>query len=262
MYIEMKTGRLAFLFMICLFLKISDTKANSKSDQMAAIENANHQYSQGFFDHALELYFQVIESEYVSPELYYNIGNTYFKLNRIPEAILYYEKALKLLPGDENIQFNLRMANTRIVDRIEVLPELFYMRWLKALLSFRPADFWAKLSIIFIFGLFSLAAIGLASKNPWMRKTTFYTALLMVFLSITTLLLAYGSYQNITSQKDAIIFEPAVAVKSAPAEGSTDLFLIHEGTKVHIIDQVGEWQEVRIASGSTGWVQSGVLRII
>lgn len=262
MNFKMKTGKLAFLFIICCFFNIGSTKADALAERITVIEKANSQYSSGFFDHALELYFQVIESEYVSPELYYNLGNTYYKLNRIPEAILYYEKALKLLPGDENIQFNLRMANTRIIDRIEVLPELFYMRWLKALLSLRPADFWAKLSIILIFFLFGLAAISLASKSLLIRKTTFYTALLLVFLSLTTLLLAYGSYRNITSKKDAIVFEAAVAVKSAPAEKSVDLFLIHEGTKVHIIDQVGEWCEVRIASGSTGWVKYDILEII
>lgn len=226
------------------------------SEQLETIRQANLEYSSGYYDHALELYLSVTEQGYASPELYYNIGNTYFKLNLIPESILFYERALKLAPRDENIRFNLELARTRTVDKIESVPELFYVRWYKSLINYFDADGWGILSMaVFILSLV-LAAFFLLTPKRWLRVLAFYSALVFLFFSIATFALAYSQHHERMNQAEAIVFDPSVTVKSSPSEASIDLFVIHEGTKVRITDQVGEWFEVRIASGSMGWLRS------
>ncbi|MDP2424715.1 MAG: tetratricopeptide repeat protein [Bacteroidales bacterium] len=258
----MKVREFKNIWLILFFSMVSSLACFAQHDKTAIIENANAQYAQGFFDHALALYLEVSKSGYESPELYYNIGNTCFKLNRFPQAILNYEKALKLSPGDEDIRFNLQIANTRTTDRIETLPDLFYMRWWKSLISLLPANQWASLGIIFVFAIFAFVSIYFLSKQRTVRRVVFYLTMLLLVITSISLVMAYGSYKNLTNRNEAIIFEPSVAIKSAPADGSTDLFLIHEGTKVIITDRVGEWREVRIVSGSKGWVKAEVLEII
>ncbi|HHN48283.1 MAG TPA: tetratricopeptide repeat protein [Bacteroidales bacterium] len=226
------------------------------------IKQANIEYSSGYYDQALELYIAVVEQGYESAELYYNIGNTFFKLNRIPESILYYERAKRLAPRDENIRFNLELARTRTIDKIESIPELFYERWFRSLLSIHHADGWGKLSIVFIFLAMALAVVFLLTIRRWLRVLSFYLGLVFIIFSLITLAFAFTQHYQRTVKAEAIVFDPTVTVKSSPSEGSIDLFVIHEGTKVRITDRVGEWMEVRIASGSMGWLKANAVEKI
>ncbi len=220
------------------------------------IREANLEYSNGYYDHALELYKSVLDLGYTSSDLYYNIGNSYFKLNRFPEAILFYERALKLAPRDENIRFNLELAQKRTIDKIESIPELFYERWFRSVTNIHTADGWGILSIVLLFGAMLLAAFFLLSSRRGVRVLSFYFALVLLIFSVGSLSLAYLQHHSRTASREAIVFDPSVTVKSSPSESSIDLFVIHEGTKVKIYDQMGEWYEVRIASGSQGWIKN------
>jgi len=241
------------LWVSLLVILAEELRADGKIE---VIKQANQEYSAGYYNQALELYMSIAEQGYTSPELYYNIGNTYFKLNRIPEALLYYERAYKLNPRNENIRFNLELARTRTIDKIEPVPVLFYVRWFRSLISALGADAWGTLSLVLFVSSLLLVVIFLLTARRWLRILTFYPALIFIFISLAAYMLGYLQHHERVSRTEAIVFDPSVTVKSSPSDASIDLFVIHEGTKVKITDQVGEWFEIRIASGSMGWLQA------
>ena len=230
--------------------------------QQVYIQQANKAYSAGSYAEAATLYKKVVLTGFESPDLYYNLGNTFFKLNDFANAILWYERAKRLDPGNEDIDFNLKVANNKIADKIEPLPELFYKRWIKGIIGLFPVDTWAGTAIVlFIIGL-SAGILYLTSRVLFLRKIGFWLGLAAIFLALCTLTIAWSGYHDLKNQKQAIIFAPTVTIKSSPDEKSVDLFVLHEGTKVDLLDQIGNWLEIRIANGSVGWIQSGSLEII
>lgn len=226
------------------------------------IIKGNEAYNEGRYNESTELYLEVIDRGYESSELYYNLGNAYFKLNKMPEAILYYEKADKLDPGNEDIEFNLRLANSRIIDKIDAIPELFYTRWWKSLRNLMDADGWARSGIALFILIWILAMVFFFSRSMALRKISFWTGIIVIVMSAASFALASQSYQHLTKEKEAIIFTPTLTVKSSPNENSVDLFVIHEGTKVSITDSVEGWSEIVIANGSKGWIKKEHYRII
>ncbi|MBN2173660.1 MAG: tetratricopeptide repeat protein [Bacteroidales bacterium] len=215
---------------------------------------ANAAYSNEMYADAAHLYQQIVDKGYESSDLYYNLGNAYFKTNDIPSAILYYEKAKKLRPNDEDINFNLKIANTKIVDKIEPVPELFLKEWWRSLYNMFSANTWAKISIGGFILFFVLLAFYLLSKLMKIRKLAFYSGLVILFFTIFSFTIAYKKYNLVTKQKEAIVFTPTITVKSSPNPNSVDLFVIHEGSKVQIMEKVGDWYEIKIANGSVGWL--------
>ncbi|MDP4281290.1 MAG: tetratricopeptide repeat protein [Bacteroidota bacterium] len=232
------------------------------SDQDVFIKQANKAYSEGMYAQAADLYKKVLILGYEAPELYYNLGNTYFKMNDYSSAILYFEKAHKLDPGNEDINFNLQVANSKISDKIEPLPVLFYVRWYNALVEIMPVDGWAWFGcILFIISLFT-GLLYFLSRVLIIRKIGFWGAIAVLGLSLLSFLFAYQEYRTITHNPQAIVFTPTVTVKSSPDEKSVDLFVIHEGTKVQLMDNIGTWYEIRITNGSVGWVPVSVVQKI
>lgn len=226
------------------------------------LDSANIFYSKNDFVKAAEKYKAVVNSGFESFELYYNLGNCYFKTNNLPAAILYYEKALKLNPSDENTNFNLNIANNRIVDKIEAIPELFYARWWKKLYNLYDADSWSYMAIVSGFVFFVILSVYFISKKYILKKISFFISIFLLALSILLIVLAKTQFNSSHNQIEAIMFSPSTNAKSSPDDNSTDLFVIHEGTKVQILDNVGEWNEVRIANGSRGWVKISSLEKI
>jgi len=225
-------------------------------------QQANSEYQKKNYDKAILSYEKILSSGHESSELYFNLGNAWFKKKELPSAILYYEKALKLSPGDADIQFNLKVANSRITDKIDVLPEMFYNRWWKEARSFFSVDGWAAVTLVSVLVFFVLLTLYLVMRPLFIRRSAFFAALFVLLISVFSMVFAYQSYHQLTRQQEAIVFDPAVSVKSSPDEASTDLFMLHEGTKVRILDNVGDWYRVVIASGSDGWVSSQSLKVI
>jgi tetratricopeptide (TPR) repeat protein len=239
---------LVILFLLCATFAWAD-------DNTLLIEEGNKLYSQNDYQQAAELYQKVIENGYESPELYYNLGNTYFKLDNIPSAILYYEKARKLAPGNDDILFNLNIANSRIVDKIETVPEVFYARWWNNLVYALSLDSWGWISLT-AFGLAVLMLlVFLLSNIVWIRKSSFWSGIIFLILFAFSFLLAQQKHASFSSDHQAIVFTPTVTIKSSPTDSSIDLFVIHEGTKVQLTDHVGAWYEIEIANGSVGWLK-------
>jgi len=238
------------------------TGFNVSADEQTDIDKANKAYMAGFYENSISIYEKIISDGMVSPELYYNLGNAYFKNNNLPPAILNYERALKLSPGDEDIIYNLGVANSRIVDKIDVLPELFYLRWWKSMKTWFSPDGWTLMGIGSFSLLFVLAALFLLSRSVSGRKVFFATGVLILIINIISGIIAFQTYNESRLQNTAIVFTPTLPVKSSPDESSIDLFVIHEGLKVTIIDKLGDWNEIRIVNGSKGWVKATNLKPI
>ena len=247
---------------IILFLIVCSGFSTSASSYSGIISEGNKAYSEGKYNAAIELYQQVVSKGFESSELYYNLGNAFFKSKNYASALLYLEKARKLDPSDDKIDFNIQVCNTKIMDKIEELPQPFYKRWIVQFRQWFSMDIWATMSVVFLFLFFIFIAIYLMANTIRIRKITFWAGLIFVCISIVAGINAYNQYSNIHLAREAIIFEPTVNVKSSPDAGSQDIFVIHEGTKVSITDKVGIWIEVRIANGSDGWIQETAAEVI
>ncbi len=227
------------------------------------LKQGNEQYLAGEYELAAETYKSIVDSGYASAELYYNLGNAYYKSHNITMALVNYERAHILDPRDEDIQHNLEVAREFVVDRIEVLPEFFLRRAYVDFVKFFDADIWAAMSLsAFILSLILFLAYFF-SKGIGLRKITFWSAILFIILSLSTLMFASHQNRLITKHKQALILTPSVAIKSSPDENSgTDLFLLHEGTRVRVEDELGEWREVVLSDGNRGWLkQSDLIRL-
>ncbi len=250
---------------ILSFISIIILSCNSLFAQdhlQQTIAEANKAYDDGLYNQSIELYQAVIDSGYTSTELYYNLGNAYFKLKDIPSAILYYEKAKKTAPKNEDILFNLNIAKTRIVDRIDEVPELFYIKWWKSFVNLFSLNTWTILSLISFSIIFVCATVFFISRNTNLRKFSFWFGILIIFFSFISFTISYQKYFEYREQHEAIIFTPTITVKSSPNQNSIDLFVIHEGTKIEIIDKVEGWYEIRIANGSVGWLPAHAIKMI
>jgi tetratricopeptide (TPR) repeat protein len=219
------------------------------------VQSGNKAYNEANYLDAVDDYLAVIDMGFASPGLYYNLGNSYFKLNNIPAAILYYEKALKLAPKDEDINFNLSLANSRIIDKIEPVPEFFLKKWWQQITRLMPPDTWGIVGIIIFVALLIALAIFFTSRSVPIRKITFWSGTLLLILALICFYIGYQGIQAVELQQHGIVFTPTVTVKSSPTENSVDLFVIHEGTKVELLDKLDSWVEIKIANGSVGWVR-------
>lgn len=230
--------------------------------QNQLLEKANQHYTAGEYEEAIKTYLEILNGNVESAELYYNLGNAYFKTNQFTQSIINYERAALLAPNDEDIQFNLELANQHVVDAIEPLPQVFFVRWFHNIVNKLSADGWAKLSVVaFVIALF-LAGIFFFSQITAIKRISFWAGILIVAISIFSFNFAARQKKRMTEHNFAIITQPSVTVKSSPSESGTDLFLIHEGLKVKIKDSLGSWIEIRLADGNQGWLPASSLEKI
>jgi tetratricopeptide (TPR) repeat protein len=230
------------------------------SNADSLIAQANKFYSEGLYNDAVADYEQVLDEGLESWELLYNLGNTYFKLDDMASSIYYYEKALKLEPDNEDLIFNLKIANNKIADKIEALPEFFLIKWWKALSSSLSINNWTIITIVF-FALFLFAGVFFfTSRSSGIKRLSFWTGLLVFVFFVLSFVISSKTYQQRLSQSEAIVFSPTVTIKSSPIKNSVDLFVIHEGAKVTITDEVDDWYEIRIANGSVGWLPANAVK--
>jgi tetratricopeptide (TPR) repeat protein len=219
-------------------------------------------FTSGNFQAALDSWTDLYDTGYRSANLNYNIGNAYFKLNNIPSAILFYERAWLLKPSDENINYNLQIARTLAVDRFKEIPELFFVRWYNYISLIVSANAWAIFSLVtFILSLLLFSLYIYTSRYKF-KVLGFWISLLFFVLSVSSLSLALRNKNLVYDSHKAIISIPLVSGKSSPDNSGTDLFVLHEGTKVSIEDEVGEWFEIRLSDGNKGWVPVNSLNII
>jgi tetratricopeptide (TPR) repeat protein len=243
-----------------VFSFVAATFAQEKSD--VRFSKGVAQFTAGDFKGALNYWTDLYNTGYRSANLAYNIGNAYFKLNNIPSAILFYERAYLLDPADENINYNLQIARTLIVDRFNEIPELFFVKWYHFIALSMQTNTWARISIIsFILSLL-LLSVYLYSKNYRYKLIGFWSAIFLIVLSASSLNFSITNKNLVFDSHKAIITNPAVSGKSSPDSSGTDLFVLHEGTKVSVEDHVGDWYDIRLSDGNKGWVPGSALSII
>ena len=231
-------------------------------DLDSRIKNANEAYTNGNYQQAIDQYKQVTGEGNIASELYFNLANAYYKNNQIPLSILNYERALKLNPDDEDIKFNLQMANLKIVDKMDAIPQMFYKDWLDNFKNVFSMDEWAWLGIISVFFSLIIFVLFLISSVSAYKRTAFTVSLWFLFISIGSFAFAQRQYKSIHEVGEAIVTSPSIVVKGSPAETGTELFVIHEGLKVTIKDNVGEWYQIKLPNGNEGWLKVSAVEII
>lgn len=219
----------------------------------------NTWFSKKQYDNAIQCYTRIIELGFESPNLYYNLGNAYYKQNKYARAILNYEKALLLRPGDIDIQQNLSLANAHVVDKISAVPDFFLKRWIAAVRDMLGPDQWAHLSIILL--LIALLGFTLFKLKSGMlfKKAGFILGVVGLLFTLISGAFMYSRIKSIRDHESAIIMLPDVNAHSSPDAQSTNVFVLHEGTKVTVTDSIQDWKEIRIANGNKGWITEDAL---
>ncbi|MDO4738673.1 MAG: tetratricopeptide repeat protein [Bacteroidales bacterium] len=225
--------------------------------------DADALYEKGNYEEAAAAYESLLKVEGLAAEVYYNLGNCYYKLDKIPFAVLNYERALLLDPGDGDIRANLALARGKTVDKVVPPSEMFFVTWWRDLTNCMSMDSWTIVG----FSAFILMLIGILVYRfvPQLlaRKIGFYSAMFLFALVIIANFAAFSQHRDLTHRNTAVILAPSVVVKSSPSDRSTDLFLIHEGSKVEILDNsMKEWMEVKFEEGKQGWIPVNVAEII
>lgn len=246
------------LFIIgCLFLSF-----NLKAEAYASFDQANKLYADGRYEDAIGQYEAVLANDELHTDIYYNLGNAYYKIDNIPAAILNYEKALKLKPDNEDAIFNLAMANKKTVDKIERLPELFIGSTWKNLVTSRTVNGWATYCVGLIFLALIFFVGYLLLQQAFIKKINFYAGIFFFLASLFSWLMASQHQGIIDESSEAIIFASTITVQSEPNENAEKLFTLHEGTKVNLVEESNDWSKIKLPNGNVGWVQSESLKAI
>lgn len=258
----MKTSHARFPKATMLLVLSALTWLLSFQSSVAQTKNeADSCYVNGYYQQAISLYEQLLQGG-VDANLYYNLGNAYYRTENITRAIINYERALLLSPGDGDIRFNLQMARSKTVDKIVPESEMFFVTWYHSLVSMTSVDGWARFALVMlVLALVSLLAY-LFGRQLWLRKTTFFGGILMLLLFLLSNLFAWQQKKVLVHRDGAIITDATVTVKSTPDNTGTDLFVLHEGTKVKVEDAIKGWQKIKLPDGKEGWIGSSQLEII
>ena len=226
------------------------------------VVQGNKQYSDGNYEEAIQTWEELTESGYEAAAIYYNLGSAYFKSNKIAPAILNYERAKILAPHNKDINYNLELARTYVVDKIDELTEVFYLRWYKNIVQRFSANTWAIITIIAFVIFLVLVSVYLYAKSYLSKKISFWLSVLSLLIWLCVFTFSRSGNKLVTDHNKAIVFSPSVTVLSSPDESGTELFLIHEGTKVTVVDELNEWTEILLSSGTKGWLLSSSIEMI
>lgn len=223
------------------------------SDAFAHWELANNSYIDGDYQRAIEEYRAIYDGGEYSMKLCYNLGNAYFKAGDIANAILFYNRALRLAPANDDIRHNLALAEAQTKDRIAAIPEFFLNRWVRSIANSMSCMAWSIVSLVMLALLIAFVVMFLLPLHTPIRKAGFYGAIVAFLLFVATTAFALAVRSDMLSHDEAVVMGSAISVKSSPDRSATDLFVLHEGTKVKVLTEVDEWIEVVIADGKKGW---------
>ncbi len=241
------------LLFLIVFSTICMTGASANIDSLFQV--ANEHYQEGAYEGALESYREIINDGFESPELYHNMGNAAYRSNNIGYAILYYEKALKLNPRYEDARHNLEFVSQYRIDTFKEVPRLFIWNWISALVRLFSERTWSIIAFVsFLIFILSIL-LYLFSRHLSLKKTGFALALTGIIIWMVTFAAARAGSSSITKPDSGIILSPSVTVRSSPSESGTELFILHEGSRVGINEHVSGWQNIRVVDGREGWIR-------
>lgn len=245
-------------------VSIATHKEFSTANQLKNITKleGDNAYRRNDYASAIQIYESLLRHG-ESADIYYNLGNSYYKSDNIAMAILNYERALLLKPGDADIRANLEVARAKTIDKVVAVPEIFFVSWMKSLINTMSVDAWARTGVVcFILLLVSLYFFFFSKQSKW-KRIGFYSGILFLLFSFLANYFAFYQKSNLINRNDAIVLTPSVTVRSTPSEDGTSLFILHEGCKVEIKDKtMREWKEVQLADGKVGWIPASSIEVI
>lgn len=264
------------LFTFCLVITTSvcaQDSLNTYQDSLAVqlnlpVENqfskamADSAYMENDYATAIQIYENLLNKG-ESAEVYYNLGNSYYKSGDVARAILNYERALLLKPGNEDVRANLEIARSKTVDKVEEMPDIFFIGWIKSLINSTSVDVWAKWGIAFFLLFIGGLYFFFFSKKIIWKKTGFLSAIVFLFLTVCVNIFANYQKNTLVNRNTAIVISPSVTIRSTPNESGTSLFILHEGHKVNIKDNsMKNWKEISLEDGKIGWISASDIEVI
>ena len=232
------------------------------SDDNVTKAEGDSAYMRNDYASAIQIYESLLKKGEAA-EIYYNLGNSYYKADDIAKAILNYERALLLQPGNADIRANLEIARSKTIDKVVSVPDIFFVAWVKSLINCLSVDAWAKLGIVFfILLLISFSLFFLFKQIVW-KKSGFIAGIVFLLLVVLSNIFASEQKSELVNRNKAIILSPSVTVRSTPSESGTSLFILHEGHKIEVKDNsMREWKEIRLEDGKVGWVPTSAIEVI
>jgi len=250
----------AQLIFACMVLCVSFGSHAQTPEQL--FETGNSQYAQNNYEEAIKNYEKVLDAGYESAAVYYNLGNANYKLNRIAPSIYNYEKALQLKPNDQEIKNNLEFAQNMTVDAITPLPQNTFKKWYRAVLGLFSLNGWAILTVVLL-GIFTLCFLVYYFSTSTSLKRGFFTvSFLALGLGLLSLTMAFQAQADAQNRNFAIVFSPEAEIKNAPNLAGESSFVLHEGTKVRVLEQDVNWARIQLADGKEGWIPASDLKIL
>ncbi len=248
--------RIILVILICCFCCFGFTQ----NDQL--FEQANALYNDGKYAEAIDKYESILDSGQHSPELYFNLGNANYKLNNIAPSVYYFEKALLLSPNNEDIKNNLVYAQNMTIDAIDKVPQVGFSRIINNIVNTFDTDTWAKMAIVGILLFVLLFLMYHFSYATYRKRIAFITSVLGLLLAFFSVAMAFQ--KSILDKKDnpAIVFAQESRVKSEANKSSEEVFRLHEGTKVQVLETYDDWSKIQISDNSTGWIASEDIKVL
>lgn len=257
----MKITRIIILSLTFILIPLS-LFANANSSIKNMLYKGNNLYQKKDFDNAISVYQNIINRGYEGSSVYYNLGNCFYRENKIGYAIFYYEKALRLSPGDDDIIHNLTIANSKTIDKIDVVPQFFLVQWWDDLLNLFSVAGWKTFTFLFYILFLITVGVFYFVKKTKSQKYIFYSAALSLAILVISAALLIIKYNKEYTNKFGIIVDPIVSVKISPDPNSNDAFIIHEGLKVNVRDKVDNWYKIQLHDGKVGWVSQSEVGVI
>ncbi len=250
-----------FCLIAALFLS-SASYAATLDENRQAFDNAGELYKKGEYEKALETYLSIEKDGYISESLYYNIGNSFFKTGQYAKAILYYERALVLDPSDDDASNNLDMAREYTVDRIEPVPEFILYTWGRNFIYSLSSNAWAGISLCFLVAAAAFVLLYFYGRSYGLRKASFFVAAFCCLFMILSAAFSYVQKSEYENNKSAIIMAPVTSVKGSPDDSGKSLLILHEGTKVEVLEDLSSWKKISLSDGRQGWIKGSDMEII
>jgi tetratricopeptide (TPR) repeat protein len=232
------------------------------SQNEAAFEQANALYNAGKYTEAIDTYESILNSDVHSTELYFNLGNANYKLNNIAPSIYYYEKALLLSPDDKDIENNLGFAKNMTIDAIDKVPKVGFSRLINNLVNTFSTDIWAKIAVVGVILFVLLFLMYHFSYTTYRKRIAFVTSVISLFVACFSVAMAFQKEDLVKKDNPAIVFVQESRGKSEANQTSEEVFRLHEGTKVQVLESYEDWKKIQLSDNSIGWIPSEDIKLL
>ncbi len=250
------------IFLAIVAMMVAGATFATEIDTNALWERGNRLYSAGDWNGAVATYDSIVNEGWESAPLYYNLAGAHFKAGSRGEAILNYHRAQRLAPADGDIAYNLAYAESFVKDKIDVVPEFVFARWLGSVKRIMSADAWGVVALVALGVMLVAVGFYLLALRRGIRKAGFVVAIVALVVTVGAVSFGGAARKALVSDSEAVVLSTAAVVKASPEKTGKDLFILHEGTKVEVLDTFGEWSEIRIADGNEGWIRTSAIEVI